>query len=102
MPQPKRLEPQHSCFGPEIPYGLDRDPEGARSRRSRSGGFMRVCAFVALAAFTAYAGYRTHTTGPGVSSDRWTGLFALSMIAFAFTALLRIPKIANSKPFKHD
>lgn len=53
--------------------------------------------FAALIAFTAYSGYRTHTTGPGVSSDRWAGLFWLAMVVLAFSVLLSIPRIANSR-----
>lgn len=55
--------------------------------------------FAALIAFTAYSGYRTHTTGPGISSDRWTGLFWLAMVVLAFSALLSIPRIARARAF---
>lgn len=58
----------------------------------------KVLVLAALATFVAYSGYRTHTTGPGVSSDRWTGLFWLSMVALAFWALMSIPRIGGARP----
>jgi hypothetical protein len=97
------LETQHSCFGPEKPYGLDSNPEGGTVRhRVRRSSTKFVFWIMLLLAFTVYSGYQTSRLGPGASSDRWTGLFALSMIVLAFALLLRIPRIANSRAFKRD
>jgi hypothetical protein len=96
-----RLEVQHSCFGPEKPYGLDPNPESDfTARRPHRSSSKFILWIMLLLAFTVYSGYQTSRLGPGASSDRWTGLFALSMIVLAFALLLRIPRIANSRAFK--
>ncbi|HET7529010.1 MAG TPA: hypothetical protein VFJ84_02160 [Candidatus Saccharimonadales bacterium] len=59
----------------------------------------KVLLFAALIAFTAYSGYRTHTTGPGISSDRWSGLFWLSMVVLVGSALVSIPRIGRARTF---
>lgn len=60
--------------------------------------------FLALASACAYTGYRDRIAVTPVASERWMGLFWLSLIALVFWSLLQTPRIANIRVFgrKHN
>jgi hypothetical protein len=77
------LEATHSCFGPELPYGL---PPVSTRTRPRSRYHIKKAWTMVLLSLTAFAllsNYMERHAGSSQSSDHWT-------ITFYITAILAV------------
>jgi hypothetical protein len=96
LPQSRSYE-EHPSFGRDPEWGITPLPRAHKPLRRK------LLTLIALLILSALTGYMTRTTPDGVWADRWTGLFALSMIAAAYYGLLMIPKInkASARVSRH-